>query len=315
MPLPPNFKDRTKLFADEDLAREWLEAERWPEGPVCPQCGVVDRAYKLTPKEGSSRPVRKGVWKCRDCRKQFTVTIGTIFAETHIPLNKWLYAIHLMCSSKKGISANQLCRDLEIQYKSAWFLAHRIRKAMEKEPMQEKLSGVVEADETFVGGKKRGMRGGPTARGTKAIVFTLIQRDGQARSTVIPDVKASTLRSIINRNVEGTAQIMTDDFVSYSGLAKGFASHESVNHTAGEYVRGIVHVNFSESFFSLLKRGIIGTFHHRASSARRPCPSGCSSGSQTLPCSAASAWRRLASRGPKASACTTEDQGFLQKGD
>jgi transposase-like protein len=262
MALPPNFKDRAKLFADEDAAREWLEAERWPEGPVCPQCGVVDRAYKLTPKEGSSRPVRKGVWKCRDCRKQFTVTIGTIFAETHIPLNKWLYAIHLMCSSKKGISANQLSRDLEITYKSAWFLAHRIRKAMEKEPMQEKLTGTIEADETFVGGKRRGMSGGPTAKGTKTIVFTLVQRDGEARSYVVPDVKRQTLRTIIRRNVEGTASIMTDEMASYVGLNKEFASHESVNHSADEYVRGIVHVNFAESFFSLLKRGIIGTFHH-----------------------------------------------------
>jgi transposase-like protein len=152
----PSYAQLTKVFADEDLAREWLEAKRWPTGPVCPHCGVIDRAYKLVPKATSSRPVRKGVWKCRDCRKQFTVTIGTIFAETHIPLNKWLYAIHLMCSSKKGVSALQLSRTLEITYKSAWFLAHRVRKAMEKDPMRDKLTGVVEADETYVGGKGTG---------------------------------------------------------------------------------------------------------------------------------------------------------------
>jgi transposase-like protein len=258
----PAFAELTKVFADEDLAREWLEAKRWPEGPVCPHCGVVDRAYKLVPKATSSRPVRKGVWKCRDCRKQFTVTIGTIFAETHIPLNKWLYAIHLMCASKKGISALQLSRTLEVTYKSGWFLAHRIRKAMEKDPMAGKLTGVVEADETYVGGKGTGTQGGPMAGGSKIAVFTLIQRDGEARSIVVEDVKATTLKGIIRDEVEGTAHIMTDQMKSYHGLAREFAGHDTVDHSAGEYVRGIVHVNFSESFFSLFKRGIIGAFHH-----------------------------------------------------
>lgn len=258
----PNFATLTRMFADEDAAREWLEAERWPNGPVCPHCGSVDRAYKLTPKATSTRPVRKGVWKCKDCRKQFTVTIGTIFAESHIPLNKWLYGIHLMCSSKKGVSAHQLHRTLEISYKSAWFMAHRVRKAMEKEPMQEKLSGIVEADETFVGGRKKGMAGGPTAKGTKTIVFTLIQRDGEVRSQKIDDLKARTMQGIIRREVEGEAAIMTDSNKSYIGLDKSFRSHETVDHTAGEYVRGIVHVNFAESYFSLLKRGILGIYHH-----------------------------------------------------
>jgi transposase-like protein len=258
----PAFAELTRVFADEDLAREWLEAKRWPEGPVCPHCGVVDRAYKLVPKATSSRPVRRGVWKCRDCRKQFTVTIGTVFAETHIPLNKWLYAIHLMCASKKGVSALQLSRTLEITYKSGWFLAHRIRKAMEKDPMAGKLTGVVEADETYVGGKGTGTPGGPMAGGSKIAVFTLIQRDGEARSVVVEDVKAKTLKGIIRDEVEGTAHIMTDQMQSYHGLAREFAGHDTVDHSAGEYVRGIVHVNFSESYFSLFKRGIIGAFHH-----------------------------------------------------
>jgi transposase-like protein len=146
------YQQLAAIFASEDLAREWLEARRWPNGPVCPHCGVVDRAYRLQAKPGSARPVRKGVWKCKDCRKQFTVTIGTVFAETHIPLNKWVHAMHLMCSSKKGISAHQLHRTLEITYKSAWFLCHRIRKAMEKDAPADRSKipgGIVEADETF----------------------------------------------------------------------------------------------------------------------------------------------------------------------
>jgi transposase-like protein len=223
---------------------------------------VVNWAYRLTPKATSSRPVRKGVWKCKDCRSQFTVTIGTVFAETHIPLNKWLYGIHLMCSSKKGVSALQLSRTLEITYKSAWFMAHRVRKAMEKPEDGPKMTGIVEADETYVGGKRTGTQGGPMAGGSKIAVFTLIQRDGEARSIVVEDVKAWTLKGIIRNEVEGTAHIMTDQMQSYHGLGKEFASHGTVDHSAGEYVRGVVHVNFSESFFSLFKRGIIGAFHH-----------------------------------------------------
>jgi transposase-like protein len=258
----PTFAQLTQVFANEDVAREWLEAKRWPDGPICPHCGVIDRAYKLTPKATSSRPVRKGVWKCRDCRKQFTITIGTVFAETHIPLNKWLYAIHLMCSSKKGVSALQISRTVEITYKSAWFMCHRIRKAMEKNPLAGKLTGIVEADETYVGGKGTGTQGGPMAGGTKIAVFTLLQRDGEARSVVVEDVKAKTLKGIIRNEVEGTAHIMTDQMASYHGLGKEFAGHDTVDHKAQEYVRGIVHINFSESYFSLFKRGIIGAFHH-----------------------------------------------------
>src|ERR1700761_4871689 len=181
------FRELASCFADQDKAREWLEARRWPEGPVCPHCGVINRAYRLQAKPGSSRPVRKGVWKCKDCRKQFTVTLGTVFAETHLPLNKWLYAMHLMCSSKKGISAHQLHRILEVQYKTAWFLCHRIRKAMEKDG-DGLLGGVVEAEETCVGGKGTGPAGGPSAGGSKIIVVSLIQRDGEARSQVVSDV-------------------------------------------------------------------------------------------------------------------------------
>lgn len=259
------YKELAAMFADEDQAREWLEARRWPEGPVCPQCGAVNRAYKLTAKEGSTRPVRRGVWKCRACRKQFTVTIGTIFAESHVPLNKWLYAMHLMCSAKKGISAHQLHRTLEVTYKTAWFMAHRIRKAMEKDAPADRSKipgGIVEADETFVGGKGTGTAGGPMAGGSKIAVFSLVPREGEARSWKVDDLKGATLQGIIRHEVEGAAHIMTDQNRSYWGLDKQFASHGTVDHTRGEYVRGIVHVNFSEYYFSLLKRGIFGAFHH-----------------------------------------------------
>ena len=143
-------------FRDEDAAREHIEKIRWPEGPVCPHCGVLNEASRVTPRPESKKPVRKGVWWCRSCEKQFTVTVGTIFEDSHIPLHKWLLAIHLMLSSKKGISAHQLMRNLEIgSYRSAWFMAHRIRWALTQEPVTDLLDGEVEMDETYFGGKPR----------------------------------------------------------------------------------------------------------------------------------------------------------------
>ena len=143
-------------YRDENAAREYIERMRWPDGPECPHCGLVNEAYQLKPKEGSKRPVRKGVWKCKGCRKQFTVTVKTIFADSHIPLHKWLLAIHLMASSKKGISAHQLMRNLDIKsYQTAWFMAHRIRWALTQEPAKGVFQGIVEVDETYIGGKLR----------------------------------------------------------------------------------------------------------------------------------------------------------------
>src|SRR2546423_9375323 len=147
-----NLVSLIREIGTEDDARAFLESLRWPGGPFCPRCGDT-KAYKLNPKPTSTRGVRKGVYKCGGCRKQYTVTVGTIFEDSHIPLSKWLLAIHLMCASKKGISAHQLHRMLELSYKSAWFMCHRIRYAMEQEPLRGKLSGIVEADETFIGGK------------------------------------------------------------------------------------------------------------------------------------------------------------------
>lgn len=142
-------------FADEDKAREYLEAKRWPNGRVCPHCGIENKATKLEPKPGTKTHARKGVWKCRACDKQFSVTVSTIFEDSHIPLNKWLYAFHLLCASKKGMSAHQLHRMLGVTYKSAWFMAHRIRYAMTQEPLSSKLAGIVEVDEACIGGKKK----------------------------------------------------------------------------------------------------------------------------------------------------------------
>src|SRR5271157_4550773 len=154
-----NLATLAKYFSDEDKAREFLEAIRWPDGPVCPHCGVIGNAYRLEPKPpkegGKGKHVRAGVWKCGGCREQFTVTVGTIFADSHIPLSKWLLAYHLLCSSKKGMSAHQLHRMLKVTYRSAWFMAHRIRYSMTQEPLSSKLQGVIEIDEAYIGGKRR----------------------------------------------------------------------------------------------------------------------------------------------------------------
>jgi transposase-like protein len=259
-------KDFIPYFADEDKARELIEKMRWPNGPVCPKCGETG-AYKLTPKEGST--TRKGLYKCKACRKLFTVTVGTIFERSHIPLNQWLHAIHLMCSSKKGVSAHQLHRTLGIKYQSAWFLAHRIRYALAQEPLTSLLSGIVEVDETYIGGKAKNMHASVRAekiqgRGPvgKAPVVTLVQRDGRVKSMYMQDVTGENLKAAMKDCIVPTAQIMTDESALYSFAGEEFAGHESVNHKSGEYVRGDAYTNTAESVHALLKRGVIGTFHH-----------------------------------------------------
>ncbi|MDQ3686864.1 MAG: IS1595 family transposase [Acidobacteriota bacterium] len=263
-----NLSTLAKHFSDEDKAREFLEAKRWPNGARCPHC-KSEGAYKLTPKAESKTPVRKGVWKCRECRKQFTVRVGTIFEDSHIPLSKWLLAIHLLSASKKGHSAHQIHRMLGVTYKSAWFMMHRIRYAMVQEPLASKLSGIVEVDETYIGGKSKNMHkhvreARIKGRGTvdKAPVVTLVERDGRVRSSHMARVTGENLRDVLREYVAPQANICTDSSPSYSGVDKEFASHESVNHKEGEYVRGSVHVNSCESVHALLKRGVIGTYHH-----------------------------------------------------
>jgi transposase-like protein len=259
-------------FQDAAAATEYLESVRWPDGPVCPHCGESDRRpYRL---EKSKRRL----WKCAACRKQFTVTVGTVFHGSHIPLNKWLAAFYLMCSSKKGISAHQLHRTLNITYKSAWFLCHRIRYAMQQPPFQARLTGVVEADETYVGGRVRRRNRRPslplnpytpiaskvnTGRGSdnKTPVLALVQRGGEVRSFRIANVTAETVGSAIREHVSREAHLRTDAFKSYTKIGREYASHETVNH-ADEYVRGDVHTNSAENYFSILKRGINGVYHH-----------------------------------------------------
>jgi len=261
-------------FHDEAEAFKHVEALLWADGRVCPHCGTVNNSYPL--KNQRSKPSKKspngverhGLYKCGDCRKQFTVRIGTIFEESHLELHLWLQAIHLMASSKKGISAHQLHRILECTYKTAWFLAHRIREAM-RLPLEDQgaLGGngmAVELDETYVGGKESnkplGKRKNRGSQG-KAAVFSMVERGGQVRSMHLTDVTAATLRPIMLAHIDGKSVIMTDDAGMYRKVNNDFA-HEVVNHSADEYVRGEAHTNTIEGVFSILKRGITGTFHH-----------------------------------------------------
>jgi len=262
-----NLASLSTLFVDEDKAREFLETKRWPNGPVCPHCGST-KIYTLTPKPDSKKLVRPGVCKCGECRKQFTVRIGTILGESHIELRKWLMAIHLMTSSKKGINSHQIAREVGITQKNAWFLCHRIREAMWQEPMSGLLKGTVEADETYVGARKPRFKGtSKQGRGTsKKPVMVLVERDGNARSIPIEKADSATLKGEVRKHVDRSAQIVTDDWNPYCGLNRGFAGHEVVCHATGEYARkrgdGLpVNMNTAESSFALLKRGHYGTFH------------------------------------------------------
>jgi transposase-like protein len=272
-----NLTDIANNFSDAEEARLFLEKKRWPDGAVCPFCGLVGEAYQLEPQAGSKAPVRPGVWKCGGCRKQFSVTVGTIFEDSHIPLNKWLMAIHLLCSSKKGMSAHQLHRMLGVTYKSAWFMAHRIRYAMTQDFIfSPKLGGTVEVDETYVGGKprnkvRRTFRHGvrpidhPYSVGQKAAVVSLVQRGGNVYSRHVQKVNIENLKPIINELITEDAHIMTDSGTVLRGSLSG-RKHDQVNHTENEYVRyegkKKITTNSVEGFFATLKRGINGTYHH-----------------------------------------------------
>lgn len=244
------------IFTDETKAREYLENLRWPNGPVCPHCGESEKTTKL---EGESH--RPGLYQCNGCRQPFTVTVGTVIQDSHIPLNKWMLAFHLMTSSKKGISAHQLHRVLGITYKSAWFVGHRIREALK--PGNGNMlggSGPVEADETFVG-RKPGMK---KRRGYahKNAVLSLVERNGGVRSFHVPNVTAKTLKPYLQDNISPDAHLMTDDAGQYRLIGPEFAEHDVVCHSSGEYVRGDAHTNTVEGFFSIFKRGIYGVYQH-----------------------------------------------------
>jgi transposase-like protein len=236
---------------------------RWPDGPICPHCGAVDRITKL---QGKAH--RVGLYDCGHCRDQFTVTVGTVFESSKISLDKWLFAAALMASSKKGVSSKQVERMLGVTYKTAWFMTHRLREAM-KAPGGAFSSGgaTIEADETYVGGKERNKhrskRDGVRGTAGKQAVFSLVERGGKVRSYHLPTVNAETLRPILTAQLAAAkTRLMTDDAAQYRIVSTMFQSHDAVNHSGGEYVRGDAHTNTVEGFFSILKRGIIGTFHH-----------------------------------------------------
>jgi transposase-like protein len=262
----PTPKDLTldeinQRFATDEDARNYWESIHWPNGPVCPHCknSEPNRIYKVTPNE--AKKIRAGLYHCAECSKQFTATIGTIFEDSHIPLRKWLVAWYMVCSSKKGISSLQLQRNLGLgSYRTALFMTHRIRHALQEPVFQDKLTGIVEADETYIGGKTRGQ--GRHFMGNKVPVVSLVERNGRVRSQVVKHVTGKNLKAVLKANVEPTATIMTDDFRAYRKATKDFAKHKAVNHSAKEYVRGDAHTNGVEGFFSLLKRGVVGTFHH-----------------------------------------------------
>jgi transposase-like protein len=254
---------------DEAAAFAHVEAMQWPHGPVCPSCGCVNNAAKLTgirSKASQKNPdsvVRHGLWRCRDCCTQFTVRKNTVFEESHIALHLWLQAVHLMASSKKGISSHQLARTLEITQKSAWFLAHRIRMAMSNDGDMNfgANGGEVEVDETFFGREP----GKPVRRGVghKVKMLTLLDRDTKTvKSVVVDNLKVATLLPILRENIAKEATIYTDEAMQYDNVYKHFAAHQSVNHAAEEYVRGVVTTNTVESYFSVFKRGMGGTYQH-----------------------------------------------------
>jgi transposase-like protein len=260
-----NLTELARDFTTANEARQFLESQRWPDGTICPHCGLLSASYKLTGKADSTKPVRDGVYKCKGCKKQFTVTVGTIFEDSHIPLHKWLMAIHLLCASKKGMSSHQLHRMLGVTYKSAWFMTHRIRLAMSA-PIRKKLSGTVEVDETYIGGKPRHGGTQPRKLVPKAIVVSLVQRNGRVKSVHIPSVTSKNLKEVMREHLSTNANVMTDDFASYGFVKHSYPRHDVIRHLNHNYSRRDgerkIHTNTVEGFFSLVKRGIVGTFHH-----------------------------------------------------
>jgi transposase-like protein len=249
------------FFHDEAEAYAKLEQVLWPEGPHCPRCGSLDRITKVN---GG----RQGLYRCGPCKRQFTVTVGTVFESSHVPLNLWFQAVHLLCTSKKGFSAHQLHRTIGVTYKTAWFMEHRIRAAMADGTLPP-LGGegkTVEIDETYIGGKatnrhkhQRGM--GRGREFPKAPVFALVERNGRVRAFHVPNVSGANLREIVRNNVAKGTTIYSDENHTTRHAAQGY-KNDSVNHKDGEYVRDEVFTNTVEGYFATLKRGIVGTYHH-----------------------------------------------------
>jgi transposase-like protein len=251
-------------FTNEDKARELIEASRWPDGPFCPHCGQLDSVKPL-----NGKSMGPGWYHCSTCREKFTVRVGTLYERSHVPLHKWLLATHLIVSSKKGISAHQLHRMLGVTYKTAWFMAMRIREGMKPGKIGP-MGGpgkVIESDETMIGGKKKNRAFAKEAP-KKQTVLALVERDGMSHSFHIANVKTATLRETIVKVASRKSHLMTDELGSYITVGFEFDKHSKVNHSANEYVSrdGFAHVNTTECRFSLMKRAVFGT-HHSISEA------------------------------------------------
>ncbi|HEY6518866.1 MAG TPA: IS1595 family transposase [Roseiarcus sp.] len=252
------------IYHDEEAARRYLEETRWPHGPVCPHCGVVDRSRSL-----GGESMGPGWFYCEACQDKFTVRTGTVYERSHVALHKWLQAFRLLASSKKGISSHQLSRTLGVSYKTAWFISHRIREAMaEYDPAP--LGGkdkVVEADETFHGPSDYVFvsgKGWQQKRGTesKRKIMSLVERGGRSISVKVEDLNIKTIKGVLGSNIVLDSTLHTDEAQHYKAPGRSFAKHEAVNHSAGEYARGSVTTNTVEGFFSIFKRGMVGTYQH-----------------------------------------------------
>jgi transposase-like protein len=248
-------------FHDEAKAFEHLESIVWANGRACPHCGGVDRITKVT--ANPAKRIRVGLWRCGDCKKQFTVKIGTVFEHARVPLNIMLQAVYLMTSSKKGVSAHQLHRILEVTYKTAWFLAHRIREAMRSGDLAPfgGPGGIVEVDETFIGN----LKGAPKKRAFhhKMKVLALVDREtGRCRSMVVDNVHVNTIMPLVRANIDRETFVMTDEAPQYRYVSAEFAGHGFTAHGRGEYVRGLIHTNTIEGYFSIFKRGMKGIYQH-----------------------------------------------------
>jgi transposase-like protein len=249
------------IFHNEDKAREHFEKLGWPDGPFCPHCGETEKVYRIQP----GKNIRPGLHHCNSCDQAFTITVGSVMESSHLPLTKWALGFHLMASSKKGVSAKQLQRQLGIGYRAAWFMAHRIRTAMTPAKSGSRLGGegkVLESDETFVGGKaKTAHKNKPIPK--KHAVHALVERGGRVSAKHVADVTAKTLGDVLEKQADAKSALHTDDSLANLSLGTRFADHRTVAHTLGEYVSkdGLAHTQTVESFFAIMKRGVMGTFH------------------------------------------------------
>lgn len=264
------------IFTEETAARAHLEAIRWPHGPNCPHCGNVD-GDKIAKVEGRKQSHRDGLYYCNECKGTFTVTVGSVMERSKVPLHKWVFAFHLYASSKKGMSAHQLHRMLGVTYKTAWFMAHRIREAMKEDVVSSGPIGgpgkIVEADETYIG-KREDQSMSPQRKGRpylkrkpgnrKITVVALVERGGKVRSFHVKEATKDSVAEILRTNAPRTSTLYTDESRLYTSLGKEYAAHETVNHSAKEYARGPVNTNSIESVFSVFKRGMHGVYQHCA---------------------------------------------------